>query len=259
MQEKTVLYEINDRTAIITLNRPAALNTMNKDLIGELLVALNKAASDNDACCVVLTGAGRAFCAGGDLSFMETLTSKYERKAFIETVGKVPKTILGMTKPVIAMVNGAAAGAGFNLALACDLVFASESAKFAQSFAKVGLIPDCGGLYLLPRLVGSHKAKELMYTAQTLTAKECLALGLVNHVVPDTELTGQVLDFANALARSAPKALSLTKQALNNAEATLDDILAFEAEQQSMLLGSADYLEGVAAFKEKRSPRFTGK
>ncbi len=259
MKEKSVLYQLNGKTAIITLNRPASLNTMNRALIDELLAALSQAEADSGASCVILTGAGKAFCAGGDLGFMETLQTAKERQEFISTVGKVPKTIMDMSKPVIAMVNGAAAGAGFNLALACDLVYVAESAKFAQSFAKVGLIPDCGGFYFLPRLVGRHKAKELMFTAQMLTAKECLELGLVNRVIADSELFDQVVGFANALAESAPLALTMTKRALNNEQATLDDVLSYEAAGQTLLLGSADYLEGVAAFKEKRPPKFAGK
>lgn len=257
--EELVLYEISGKTAIITLNRPEQLNSLSGDLVEQFIEALSKAEVDHNAKSIIITGAGRAFCAGGDLLFMSTLTNAHERKVFIEKCGLIIKTIVNMAKPVIAMVNGVAAGAGFNIALACDLVFAADSAKFAQSFAKVGLIPDCGGIYFLARTVGLHKAKEIMFTADTITAQECFQLKLVNQVLPSNELFEQVVSFSNALAQSAPLAIAMTKKALNNTEASLDDVLNYEAVAQAMLLETKDYAEGVKAFKEKRVPNFIGK
>lgn len=258
MQE-LVLYEVKGQTAVITLNRPEQLNSLDSDMVEQFIDALSRAEIDVEAKSIVLTGAGRAFCAGGDLLFMETLNNAHERKLFIEKCGTIIKTIVNMAKPVVAMVNGVAAGAGFNIALACDLIFAADSAKFSQSFAKVGLIPDCGGIYFLAKTVGLHKAKEIMFTADTLTAQECLQLKIVNQVLPLDELSEQVLDFSNALANLAPLALAMTKKALNNTEASLNDVLNYEAVAQAMLLETQDYAEGVKAFKQKRAPLFIGK
>lgn len=257
--ESDVLYAVKNHVATITMNRPASLNAMNDGLIDGLHAALDNVERDADVRCAVLTGAGKAFCAGGDLPFLESIEGVGAKKAFIAKVGAVAKRITAIEKPVIAMVNGVAAGAGVNLMLACDLVYASSKARFAQSFAKVGLIPDCGGLYFLPKAIGVHKAKELMFTADLIDAATAEKLGMLNHVCDDAELADAVYAMANRLAVSAPLSIGLIKKYLNNTAMTLDEVLAAEETTQALLMGTEDCKEGIAAFKEKRSPVFTGK
>ena len=194
-----------------------------------------------------------------DLPFLETLADTAVKKAFITKVGQVAKRITTIEKPIIAMVNGVTAGAGVNLMLACDLIYAVDTAKFAQSFAKVGLIPDCGGLYFLPKAVGVHKAKELMFTADLIDAATAEKMALVNHIFPAAELEDAVMQMAERLAASAPLAIGLIKKYLNNTAMTLDEVLEMEAVAQPLCMGTDDSAEGITAFKEKRTPKFTGK
>ncbi|MDD4600140.1 Short-chain-enoyl-CoA hydratase [bioreactor metagenome] len=260
MEETTVLYEKNDRVAILTLNRPMALNSLNQQMVDELMAALASIKADKGVRVVILTGSGRAFSAGGDLNYLESIAGTPAAHEFISQVGKLVAIIMDLPQPVVAMVNGAAAGAGFNLALACDLVIASKGAKFAQSFVKVGLVPDCGGMYLLPRLAGLSKAKELMFTADIIGAEEAARLGLVNKVVESDELGRTVAELAEKLTTAAPLAIAHMKRVLNKSdELTLQESLSMEAELQAESLATADYLEGVKAFREKRQPVFQGK
>ena len=214
---------------------------------------------DDSVRCIVLTGNGKAFCAGGDLPFLNSISSAAARRKFIAQVGAVAKRITVIEKPFIAMVNGVAAGAGVNLMLACDLVYAVDKARFAQSFAKVGLIPDCGGMYFLPRTIGLHKAKELMFTADLIGSEEAAALGMLNHICSEDKLAEAVYAMAQRLAASAPLSISLIKKYLNNTSLGLDEILAAEESTQALLMDTDDCREGIAAFKEKRTPVFTGK
>lgn len=257
--ESAVLYEVKDGVATITLNRPQSLNSMNDVLIDGLHDALDCVEKDDNVRCAVLTGNGKAFCAGGDLPFLNSIASASARRKFIAKVGAVAKRITVIEKPFIAMVNGVAAGAGVNLMLACDLVYAVDKARFAQSFAKVGLIPDCGGLYFLPKAVGLHKAKELMFTADLIGAEEAAALGMLNHVCSEDKLAEDVYAMAQRLAVSAPLSIGLIKKYLNNTSLGLDEILAAEESTQALLMDTEDCREGIAAFKEKRNPVFTGK
>lgn len=257
--EDAVLYAVENNIATITLNRPKSLNSMNDALIDGLHAALDKIAGDDEVRAVVLTGNGKAFCAGGDLSYLNGLSVAAAKKSFIAKVGDVAKRITTLEKPVIAYVNGVTAGAGVNLMLACDLVYASSKARFGESFAKVGLIPDCGGLYFLPKAIGVHKAKELMFTGDLIDAETAKALGMLNDVYEDSELQEKVYAMAARLAASAPLAIGLTKKYLNNTALTLDEVLAIEETTQALLMGTDDCKEGIAAFYEKRAPKFTGK
>lgn len=246
--------------ATLTLSRPEVLNAISRPLAADLGAALAAAAADPAVRCLIITGAGKAFCAGGDLADLAAIEDKTEFRRFIQQVGRLAATILTLEKPVIAMVNGVAAGAGFNLALACDIVFAARSARFAQSFAKVGLVPDMGGMYLLPRLVGHHKAKELMFTADIIDADAAHRLGLVNHIADDADLAAATAAFAARLAAGPPVAIACMKKILGRSlELDLDTVLDFEADLQTVCAATADHAEGVAAFRAKRPPVFRGK
>lgn len=257
--EEAVLYTVENNIATITMNRPKSLNSMNDGLIDGLHAALDKASADPEVRCLVLTGNGKAFCAGGDLSYLNGLESAAEKKSFIARVGDVAKRLTTIEKPVIAYINGVTAGAGVNLMLACDLIYATDKARFAESFAKVGLIPDCGGLFFLPKAVGLLKAKELMFTADLIDAPTALSLGMLNAICPEEELKDKVYGMAARLAASAPLAIGLMKKYLNNTALTLDEVLAIEETTQPLLMGTADCKEGIAAFYEKREAKFTGK
>jgi len=259
MCEKPVLLEKKDNIATITMNRPQTLNSLQPVLIDELVNALISVQNDDSVKVAVLTGAGRAFCAGGDLTHIETIDNPVLGRDYILKAAKIVSTIVNMEKPVIAMVNGVAAGAGFNIALACDIIFCAKSARFGQSFAKIGLIPDCGGTYFLPRVVGLHKTKELMFTGDLIDADTALKLGIVNQVIDDAELKETTYEFAEKLANGAPIALALIKKALNQSfNLNLEGALELEASLQCNCLQTQDKKEGIKAFKEKRAPVFKG-
>lgn len=260
MQENLVLLDVSSPVATITLNRPEAMNTFNQELVAQLIEALHIVKNNELVNAVILTGNGKAFSAGGDLGYLNGITDPLAARKFIASVGQIVTLIMTIDKPIIAMVNGVAAGAGFNLALACDIIFCAKSARFAQSFVKVGLIPDCGGLYLLPRIVGSHKAKELMFTADLINADTALSLGIINRIVDDAELKDTTNQFAKRLADSAPIAMGMIKRSVNRSgQLDLESTLELEADLQCICMQTLDHKEGVAAFKEKRQPRFLGK
>ena len=257
----TVLLDKKDGIATITLNRPQALNALNQELLDDAFQAFADVEADDSVRVVVLTGAGKAFCAGGDLAYLRDHSSTpAEARAFIAQAGKLTQTICSLPKPVIGMINGVAAGAGANYMLACDIVMAAASFRFGQSFSKVGLVPDGGGHYFLPRLVGLAKAKELMFTAKLIDATTAQQMGLVNHVIEDALLAEQTYALARELAAGPPLALALIKKNLAVAlESSLDAVLEMEATTQGLVLMSEDAREGIAAFTERRAPQFTGK
>ena len=264
MSYETVQLELRESSvAVITLNRPAALNALTTEMGREFMSAIGEAL-ERGARAIVLTGAGRAFCAGGDLREMRKVAEKEGRiEAFFdEPLGLLNECILLLQQvplPVIAAVNGAASGGGCNLALACDIVIAAESARFNQAFVKVGLSPDCGGTYVLPRLVGLKRAAELMMTGDVVDARSAAEMGMINRAVADGELMNEALSLAIRLAESPTAAIAKTKRLL--AESAVNNLSTqLEAERQAQIESgqTKDFLEGVAAFIEKRPPRFTG-
>lgn len=256
----TVILEKKEKVGIIKFNRPESLNCINEELADEFNTAITRLENDEAINIIVVTGMGKAFCAGGDIKAIKNLNTKEEAYDFVAKAGTISERIYHSPKPVIAMVNGAAAGAGFNVALACDLIFASHKAKFIQSFVNVGLAPDCGGHYLLPNAIGKHLAKQYMFEANPVTAEKALELGFVNYIFSPEELEKATLEYAEKLANKAPLALQQCKKLLNNSDGmTLKEVLVAETEIQSILAMTEDSKEGLTAFTEKRQPIFKGK
>ncbi len=259
---QAVLEERKGNVAVIRLNRPDKLNALNIELGRGLVHALLHASQDNSVRAVVITGAGRAFCAGGDLEFILDLRKRNasdELKTLLEAGKEICLAIATMTKPVIAAVNGPAAGGGMNLALAADMRIASEQASFAESFARVGLYPDFGGTYFLPRIVGPALSAELFYTAETLSAEDALRLGIVNRVFPADKFEEEMQKIVDVLAGAPTVALRDVKRTIiaddkKNLETKLDE----EIRLQIHCFQSDDCLEGLNAFFEKRKPNFKG-
>jgi enoyl-CoA hydratase/carnithine racemase len=248
--------------ATITLCRPDRLNAFIGHMRRDLAEALEHAGSDRNVRVVIVTGAGRAFCAGGDIAFMAELMQRRDAEEFSRILGAGRRVILAirqMTKPVIARINGPAYGAGFNLALACDLRIAANTATFSQSFAKVGLHPDWGGTYFLPRLVTPNKTCEMFFLGESIDAAEAARLGIVNQVVAPEDLESATLQLAERLRAAPPIALAAAKHAVYMSQgAELEEMLRFETEAQMRCFDSDDGHEGIHAFLEKREPRFTG-
>jgi 2-(1,2-epoxy-1,2-dihydrophenyl)acetyl-CoA isomerase len=259
----TVLTRRASGVLTVTLNRPDSLNAFTRQLHAELAEALRGAERDGEVRVVVLTGAGRAFCAGQDLKEARRAGEAGQPRlsGLLRTHYNVlVKRLRTIEKPVIAAVNGVAAGAGLGMALACDLRIASSSASFVSAFSAIGLVPDSGTFYHLPRLVGWARAMELMLTSDRVSADEALQLGLVNRVVPADSFEAGVRDLANRLASGPTLAYALIKRGLNRSlGADLDTVLEMEAQYQSVAGESHDFQEGVTAFLEKRKPRFQGR
>jgi len=251
--------EVDGPIATLTLDRPAALNALTVPVKIALRETLEALAGDRDVRALVLTGAGRAFCAGQDLAERDEPDAAPLEVEVRERYNPIVRAIRSMGQPVIAAVNGVAAGAGASLAFACDLRIAAEEARFVLAFGRIGLVPDSGATWFLPRLVGPAKAAELALVGDPVDAAEALRLGLVSRVVPGDRLMIEARALADRLADGAPLALALTKEALGrSATIGLDEALEGEAKLQGIAGASSDHAEGLAAFREKRSPRFTG-
>jgi 2-(1,2-epoxy-1,2-dihydrophenyl)acetyl-CoA isomerase len=259
----SILVTASESVTTITLNRPDKLNAFAGTMREELLDALRAAESETSCRVVVITGAGRAFCAGGDVDFMAGLQRAGNVDAFrklLDAGRDIVTQIASMPKPVIASINGVAAGAGCNLALACDIRLASDAAKLGETFVRIGLHPDWGGTWLLPRLVGSGRAMELLATGRMVNADEALRIGMVDRVVPAAELAAETESLARAIAAGPPLAIAGIKRALQASERNdLRTQLDLESQHQLDCFRSRDAAEGMAAFFEKRSAVFEGR
>jgi 2-(1,2-epoxy-1,2-dihydrophenyl)acetyl-CoA isomerase len=263
MSYETIQLEMLQAVGLVTLNRPDKLNALTVEVARDFQSAVGQAL-EKGARAIVITGAGRAFCAGGDLREMQNIAGQEGRlEAFFDEPLRILNEAILLIRqtpiPFIAAVNGVASGGGCNLALACDLVFAAESAKFNQAFIRIGLSPDCGGTFILPRLVGWKKAAELMFTGEMVTAEAAMELGMINGVTPDTELMSHAMAMAERLA-SAPTAAIAQIKKLLEASAVNDYGGQLELERTAQIESgkTKDFVEGVAAFLEKRPPRFVG-
>ena len=258
-----LIYERQGQVAVLTFNRPTRMNAMGNKLKEEIPRAMQRAEVDPDVRAIVITGAGAAFCAGGDVKEMSEARAAGGRSLKEKTQPSRDAALLAIyeaRKPVIAAVNGAAAGAGMNLALAADIRVASTTARFSQAFVKRGLPPDTGGTYLLPRVVGLAKACELTFTGDTIDAAEGLRLGVVSRVVAPEELMAVSLELAKRIAEGPPVAITLCKQSLyRGIDGSLRDALARETAAFNVCAETEDANEGLVAFFEKRPPRFQGR
>lgn len=260
MEYETIKATQDGGVLTLMLNRPEVLNAFNEQMGNDVRDALKKAERDASVRCVVLTGAGRAFCSGEDLKGRSPDTVTDFGKRLKQGYNPIVYSMRTMDKPVLGSINGAAAGAGCSLALACDMRIASDKARFIEAFVRIGLVPDAGSSFFLPRIVGVGKAFEMAFLGDEVGAEEALRIGLVNKVVPVAELESATHELAQRLAQGPTKAIGLAKRAINRAlSADLEQILDYETHTQEAAGGSEDFKEGVAAFLEKRAPNFTGK
>jgi 2-(1,2-epoxy-1,2-dihydrophenyl)acetyl-CoA isomerase len=253
-------YSVQEGVATITLNRPEVYNALNDEITFELQDALKAVAKDSAVRVVVLTGEGKAFCSGQDLK----AASGDQKRSFMQSLHKrynpIIRAMRSLPKPIIARVNGVAAGAGCSLALACDLIVATEEATFIEVFINIGLVPDSGSSYFLPRLVGTAKAFEMCSMGSRIKAGEAVAIGLINKAVPTDQLDGVVKSYTDYYSAAPTKSIGIIKKMLNKSTtATLEDMLEYEAYCQEIAGATHDYKEGVSAFLEKRKPDFQGR
>lgn len=257
----SIIKEIKDKTAYLTLNRPAVFNSFNREMALLLQSELDACENNPDIRAIVITGMGKAFCAGQDLKEVTSpeLNPGF-KKILEEHYNPIISRIRSIEKPVIGAINGVAAGAGANIALACDVVIASENVSFIQAFSKIGLIPDSAGTFFLPRLIGFQKASALMMLGDKVSAQDAEKMGMVYKVISSENFSEEVNTIANTLANMPTKALGLTKRLLNQSMTnSLEEQLDLESKLQIEAAQSGDYAEGVDAFVNKRKPEFKGK
>ena len=259
MDFKFIKYEVKEGVATVTLNRPEVYNALNDAITYELQDAIKLIARDKEVRVMVLTGEGKAFCSGQDLKAV----SGTEKRSFLESLHKRYNPLINamqtLPKPIVCRLNGVAAGAGCSIALACDIIVAAEEATLIEVFINIGLVPDSGSSFFLPRLVGRAKAFEMCAMGNRIKGKEAEALGLVNKSVPADQLDAAVKAYTDYFAVAPTKAIGLIKKMLNrSSQASLEEMLDYEAYCQEIAGSTADYKEGVAAFLEKRKPNFTG-
>jgi 2-(1,2-epoxy-1,2-dihydrophenyl)acetyl-CoA isomerase len=259
-QYESIIVELIDSVALVKLNNPVSLNSLSDSLKNDLKTFLSEAKNEISVRAIVLTGVGRAFCAGGDIKSLKMVRGVVQGRMRIKNLHDLIYGIRNMEKPVIAAVNGFAVGAGMNLALACDIIIAAGNAKFSEIFTNIGLLPDAGGLFFLPRLIGPARAKELCFTARCIDAAEAERIGLVNKVVPLDRLLDESLSIAKTIAKGPSVSIAYIKRLINKSlETDLDALLEIEAFAQGVCMNTEDFKEGVAAFNEKRPPTFQGK
>jgi len=260
MAHETIILEKRERVALITLNRPAKLNALTGEMVEELIAAIEGIGRDRDARVLILTGAGRAFCAGGDMVEWEPACARMSGDELREYGRHVHKMILGIHRlsiPTLAMVNGVAVGGGLEVAMACDMRIASDNARFIVGYTRVGAMPDMGGTWLLPRIIGVARAAEYLFTSDPIEAEEAERIGLVNRLVPAAELESATMELARRIANGPALALKLDKMHLyKGLELDLETALEFEIACTPIVVASQDYREALAAFSEKREPRF---
>ncbi|MCB1693182.1 MAG: enoyl-CoA hydratase [Pseudomonadales bacterium] len=271
MSDKALLERVENGVAILTMNRPESLNALNQEMMEGLLESLPRLGADRDVGAIVLTGAGRGFCAGGDVKGMATRNegassgsgggpSMEARANDLRASMEISRLLHQGPKPTIAMMRGPAAGAGLAMALACDIRMASDTSRLTTAFANVGFSGDFGGSYFLTKIVGSAKARELYFTAERVDAGKALALGMLNHVVPDAELEARTMELATRIASGPRVAFEYMKKNLNAAESgTLEQVFDLEAWHMTRTGFTEDHREAARAFVEKRAPQFKGR
>ncbi len=257
MELETVLYRVEGNVGIVSLNRTKAMNSLNKQIFADLTVAFEEAKKDDTVRCVIMNGEGRAFCAGGDIAEMKGITTEEAFFDFMTVAGEFTTLLNTFPKPVIAAAHGAIAGAGTSLVMAADIALVADNAMFIVAFGQVGLIPDCACHYLLPRVVGPNRAKELMLTQRAVKADEMLTLGIANRVVPADQLMDEALKLANKIAKGPLNCYTMSKSLMNKAhETTLEELLKEETAMQAAARMNPNAEEGLGAFLEKRKANF---